>query len=211
MSDEAHVREEIADFGRMLYQRGLAHGSSGNLSARVPGGFLVTPTNSCLGRLDPARLSKLDQQGRVVSGDPPSKESLLHLAVYRARANSAGIVHLHCTHCVALSCRADLPADDVLPPVTAYHVMRIGQLPQLPFYRPGDPALAAAVGALASTHRAMLLANHGPVVAGRTMAEAVYSAEELEESAKIFLLLEGRPTRYLTQVQAAEVSAAFPS
>ncbi len=211
MSEETRAREEIADFGRMLYQRGLAHGSSGNLSARVPGGFLVTPTNTCLGRLDPARLSKLDLEGRVVSGDPPSKESLLHLALYRARGNAAGIVHLHCTHCVALSCRADLPADNVLPPVTAYHVMRIGQLPRLPFYRPGDPALAAAVGASASMHHAMLLANHGPVVAGRTLAEAVYNAEELEESAKIFLLLEGRATRYLTPEQVAEVSAAFPS
>ena len=211
MSEETQAREEIADFGRMLYQRGLAHGSSGNLSARVPGGFLVTPTNTCLGRLDPARLSKLDLEGRVVSGDPPSKESLLHLALYRAREVSAGIVHLHCTHCVALSCRADLPADNVLPPVTAYHVMRIGQLPRLPFYRPGDPALAAAVGASASLHHAMLLANHGPVVAGRTLAEAVYNAEELEESAKIFLLLEGWATRYLTPEQVAEVSAAFPS
>jgi len=211
MSEETRAREEIADFGRMLYQRGLAHGSSGNLSARVPGGLLVTPTNTCLGRLDPARLSKLDLEGRVLSGDPPSKESLLHLALYRARDVSGGIVHLHCTHCVALSCRADLPADDVLPPVTAYHVMRIGQLPRLPFYRPGDPALAAAVGASASLHHAMLLANHGPVVAGRTLAEAVYNAEELEESAKIFLLLEGRATCYLTQAQVAEVAAAFPS
>ena len=211
MSEEARARDEIVDFGRMLYQRGLAHGSSGNLSVRLAGSFLLTPTNTSLGRLDPARLSKLDAQGRVLSGDPPSKESLLHLALYRAREGSAGIVHLHCTHCVALSCRADLPADDVLPPVTAYQVMRIGRLPRLPFYRPGDPALAAAVGAVASGHRAMLLANHGPVVAGRTLAEAVYNGEELEESAKIFLLLEGRPTRYLTPAQVAEVSAAFPS
>ncbi len=211
MSEEAQAREEIVDFGRMLYQRGLAHGSSGNLSTRVPGGYLVTPTNTCLGRLDPARLSKLDTAGRVVSGEPPSKESQLHLAFYRARENAAGIVHLHCTHCVALSCRADLPADNVLPPVTAYHVMRIGQLPRLPFYRPGDPQLASAVGASASGHHAMLLANHGPVVAGRTLADAVYTVEELEESAKIFLLLEGRAPRYLTHEQVAEVSAAFPS
>jgi len=211
MTEEARAREEIVEFGRMLYQRGLAHGASGNLSVRAPGGFLLTPTNTSLGRLDPARLSKLDAQGRVLSGDPPSKESLLHLALYRAREGSVAIVHLHCTHCVALSCRADLPADDVLPPVTAYHVMRIGKLPRLPFYCPGDPKLAAAVGDVASGHHAMLLANHGPVVAGRTLAEAVYNAEELEESAKIFLLLEGRPTRYLTQAQVAEVSAAFPS
>ena len=144
---EAQLREQLVMFGASLYARGYAHGSSGNLSVRLPDGLLVTPTNSCLGRLDPARISKVDRAGNHVSGDKPSKEGFLHLAMYEERAGAQAIVHLHCTHCVAVSCLRHADAANVLPPITAYHVMRIGRLPLVPYYRPGDRALAEAVRA----------------------------------------------------------------
>jgi len=198
-------------FGASLYTRGYAHGSSGNLSARLPDGLLVTPTNSCLGRLDPARISKVDATGKHVAGDPPSKEAFLHLAMYQERPGAKGIVHLHCTHCVAVSCLCHDNADDVLPPITAYYVMRIRRLPLVPYFRPGDRALADAVREKAKKHDAVLLANHGPVVAGKSLEDAVYNAEEMEETAKLFLLLSGRATRMLDATQIADLEAHFPS
>ncbi len=210
MSEKA-LREALAMFGQSLYARGYAHGSSGNLSARLPDGLLVTPTNSCLGRLDPARIAKLDAGGRHVAGDAPSKEAFLHLAMYQERPGAQGIVHLHCTHCVALSCLVhDNPAD-VLPPITAYYRMRVRSLPLLPYFRPGDRALAEAVREKAKQHHAVLLANHGPVVAGKSLEDAVYNAEEMEETAKLFFLLSGRPTRLLDATQTADLDAHFPS
>ncbi|MDH5222970.1 MAG: aldolase, partial [Betaproteobacteria bacterium] len=194
---ENQLRESLAMFGRSLYERGYAHGSSGNLSVRLPDGLLVTPTNSCLGRLDPAKVAKLDRAGNHVSGDKPSKEGFLHLAMYEARESAQAIVHLHCTHCVAVSCLKHADASNVLPPITAYHVMRIGRLPLIPYHRPGDRALAEAVRDKAKKHHAVLLANHGPVVAGKSLEDAVYNAEEMEETAKLHLLLTGRETRYL--------------
>lgn len=208
---ENQLRESLALFGRSLYERGYAHGSSGNLSVRLPDGLLVTPTNSCLGRLDPARISRLDRAGNHVSGDQPSKEGFLHLAMYEERASAQAIVHLHCTHCVAVSCLQHADTSNVLPPITAYHVMRIGRLPLVPYYRPGDRALAEAVREKARQHHAVLLANHGPVVAGKSLADAVYNAEEMEETAKLFLLLSGRETRYLDAAQIADLDAHFPS
>jgi ribulose-5-phosphate 4-epimerase/fuculose-1-phosphate aldolase len=208
---ENQLREAMTLFGQSLYARGYAHGSSGNLSARLTDGLLVTPTNSCLGRLDPARIAKLDGAGRHVSGDAPSKEGFLHLAMYQERPGAGGIVHLHCTHCVALACLRHRDPADVLPPLTAYYVMRIGRLPLLPYFRPGDRALAEAVREQARKHHAMLLANHGPVVAGKSLEDAVYNAEELEETAKLHLLLERRETRPLDAAQIAELQAAFPS
>jgi ribulose-5-phosphate 4-epimerase/fuculose-1-phosphate aldolase len=205
---ESALREALAMHGRSLYERGLAHGSSGNLSARLPDGLLITPTNSCLGRLDPARISKVDAKGSLLSGDPASKEAFLHLAMYQERPAAQAIVHLHCTHCVAVSCLADFAG---LPPVTAYYVMRIRQLARVPYYRPGDKALAEAVREQAKTHHALLLANHGPVVAGKSLDDAVYNAEELEETAKLFLLLEGRRTRFLDAAQIADLDTHFPS
>jgi len=207
---ETQLRERIAMHGEALYRRGLAPGSSGNISVRLEDGILVTPTNSCMGRLDPARLSKLAFDGTHVSGDKPSKEAFLHLAMYEERSGEAAIVHLHSTHSVAVSCLADIDAGDVLPPLTAYYVMRIGKLPLLPYYRPGDMALAGAVREAARSHHAVLLANHGPVVAGRSLDAAVYNAEELEETAKLFLLLRGRRTSLLTDEQVAALRAAFP-
>ena len=208
---ENELREALVLHGRSLYERGYAHGSSGNLSVRLPDGLLVTPTNSCLGRLDPARISKLDKAGKHLSGDKPSKEGFLHLAMYEERDSAQAIVHLHCTHCVAVSCLQHADASNVLPPITAYHVMRIGRLPLIPYYRPGDRALAEAVREKAKQHHAVLLANHGPVVAGKSLEDAVYNAEEMEETAKLHLLLTGRATRYLDAAQIADLDAHFPN
>ncbi len=208
---ESEAREALARFGESLYARGYAHGSSGNLSARLSDGLLVTPTNSCLGRLDPGRISKLDPTGRHVSGDPPSKEGFLHLAMYEERPAAQSIVHLHCTHCVAVSCMHHADPSNVLPPITAYHVMRIRQLPLVPYFRPGDRALAEAVREKARKHHAVLLANHGPVVAGKSIEDAVYNAEEMEETAKLFLLLAGREPRYLDAAQVEDLETHFPS
>lgn len=208
---ENEAREALAMFGRSLYERGYAHGSSGNLSVRLPDGLLVTPTNSCLGRLDPARISKLDGKGKPVSGDAPSKEGFLHLAMYEERPSARAIVHLHCTHCVAVSCLHHADPADLLPPITAYYVMRIRKLPLVPYYRPGDRALAEAVREKAKKHHALLLANHGPVVAGKSLEDAVYNAEEMEETAKLFFLLSGRETRLLDAAQIRDLETHFPS
>ena len=208
---EAALREQIALFGESLFNRGYGCGSSGNISVRLDDGLLVTPTNSCMGRLDPARISKLDAGGQHLEGDKPSKEAFLHLAVYQERPEAQAVVHLHATHSVAVSCIEGLDPKDVLPPITAYYVMRVGKLPLVPYYRPGDKALADAVREIARSHHAMLLANHGPVVAGKALDAAVYSAEELEETAKLFLLLRNERVRLLTEEQLADLAEAFPS
>jgi ribulose-5-phosphate 4-epimerase/fuculose-1-phosphate aldolase len=210
-SSETRLRDEIAMFGKSLFDRGYGCGSSGNISVRVEDGLLVTPTNSSMGRLDPVRISKLDWQGKHISGDKPSKEGFLHLAMYQERPEERAVVHLHSTHSVAVSCLADIDPKDVLPPITAYYVMRVGKLPLVPYFRPGDAALAEAVRALAREHRAMLLANHGPVVAGKALDAAVYAAEELEETAKLYLLLQGARTRFLDPEQIADLNLHFPS
>jgi ribulose-5-phosphate 4-epimerase/fuculose-1-phosphate aldolase len=211
MTAEARLREEIALLGRSIYERGLTHGSTGNISAKLDDGWLLTPTGSNLGRLDPARLSKLDWNGRLVAGDAPSKENFLHLAMYQERAQNGAVVHLHSTHSVAVSVLADVDAVDALPPLTAYYVMRIGRLPLVPYYAPGDLALADAVRGFAGKHHAVLLANHGPVVAGSTLAAAADAVEELEATAKLFLMLRGEKVRPLTPEQVAELRAKFPS
>lgn len=210
MSD-AKAREQLVAFGRSMFARRLTFGSSGNLSVKIDDGWLMSPTNASLGDLDPARLSKLDDSGRRVSGDAPTKESFLHLAMYRERSGAGAVVHLHSTHSVAVSCLDGVDPHDVLPPITAYYVMRVGQLPLVPYYAPGDPALGDAVGKLAAKHSAVLLANHGPVVAGSSLSAAVNAIEELEETARLYLLLHGRPTRYLTSEQVAELRKRFPN
>jgi ribulose-5-phosphate 4-epimerase/fuculose-1-phosphate aldolase len=211
MTPEATLREEIALLGRSIYERGLTHGSTGNISARLDDGWLLTPTGSNLGRLDPARLSKLDWNGRLLAGDPPSKESFLHLAMYQERKSNGAVVHLHATHSVAVSVLADVDADDVLPPLTAYYVMRVGRLPLVPYYAPGDMALADAVRGFAGKHHAVLLANHGPVIGGSTLAAAADAVEELEATARLFLLLRGEKVRLLTPEQVAALRAKFPT
>ena len=209
--DETKARDLLVDRGRSLYERRYAHGSSGNLSMRIDGGILITPTGSSLGRLDPARISKVDAAGGHVDGDPPSKEAFLHLAMYAERPQSHGIVHLHCTCAVAISCLVHEDTRNVLPPLTAYHVMRVGRLPLIAYYRPGDKALAEAVRREAREHKAVLLANHGPVVAGKSLDEAVDAAEELEATAQLALLLEGRRTAPLDAAKIADLEAHFPS
>jgi ribulose-5-phosphate 4-epimerase/fuculose-1-phosphate aldolase len=208
---ENAARDAIVERARSLYDRGYAHGSSGNLSVRLDDGILITPTGSSLGRLDPLRLAKVAADGSPLAGDPPSKEAFLHLAMYAARPAARAIVHLHCTCAVAISCLVHADAADVLPPLTAYHVMRVGVLPLIPYFRPGDRALAAAVGAQAVQHRAVLLANHGPVVSGKSLDDAVDAAEELEATAKLALLLDGRATRPLDAAQVADLDRHFPS
>ena len=207
---EARLREEICRLGQSMFERGLTCGSSGNISARLEEGWLMTPTNVSLGRLDPARLSRLDASGRLVEGDPPTKESFLHRAMYEERPKAGAVVHLHSTHSVAVSCLDGLDPDDLLPPITAYYVMRVGRLPLIPYYPPGDESLAEAVRLKAAKHSAVLLANHGPVVAGRSLEAAINAIEELEETARLFLLLQGHRTRFLTDAQVAELRRRFP-
>ncbi len=209
--NEAKLREEICILAKSMFDRGLTPGSSGNISARVEDGWLMTPTNSCLGRLDPATLSKVDAKGNPVSGGKPTKEAFLHLSVYGQRPSAGAIVHLHSTHSVAVSCLADTDPDQPIPPITAYYVMKIGNLVLLPYFPPGDMTLANAVREVAGKHHAILLANHGPVVAGRDLESAVYATEELEETAKLYLLLRGNRLKILSPEQVAELHRKYPS
>ena len=200
---EATLREEMCRLGASMFARGLTFGSAGNISVRLEDGWLMTPTNVSLGRLDPACLSKIDARGVLISGDPPTKETFLHRAMYDMRRQAHAVVHLHSTYSVAVSALADVDADDVLPPITAYYVMRVGRLPLVGYYPPGDPSLGEAVRKLADKHHAVLLANHGPVVAGASLDAAANAIEELEETAKLFLLLRGAKLRLLTPEQVA--------
>jgi ribulose-5-phosphate 4-epimerase/fuculose-1-phosphate aldolase len=201
--NEATLREEMCRLGASLFARGLTFGSAGNISVRLEDGWLMTPTNVSLGRLDPARLAKLDAAGKLVSGDPPTKETFLHRAMYEERPQAGAVVHLHSTYSVAVSCLAEVNPADVLPPITAYYVMRVGRLPLVPYHPPGDMSLAEAVRRLAGKHHAVLLANHGPVVAGTSLDAAANAIEELEETAKLFLILRGCKLRLLTEEQVA--------
>ena len=205
---ESQLREEICRLGASLFARGLTFGSAGNISARLEDGWLMTPTNVSLGRLDPARLARLDDAGRHVAGDAPTKETFLHRAMYEERPASGAVVHLHSTYSVAVSTLAEIDAANVLPPITAYYVMRVGRLPLVPYHPPGDLSLAEAVRKLAGKHHAVLLANHGPVVAGSSLDAAANAIEELEETAKLFLILRGSKTRPLS---AEQVAALKPS
>ena len=207
MSEESRLREEIAKLGRMLHDVGLSHGSTGNISAQLDDGWLLTPTNSRLGRLDPARIAKLDDAGNHVGGDKPSKEAFLHQGMYAERGTARAIVHLHSTHSVAVSCLDGIDPEDVLPPLTAYYVMRVGRLPLIPYFPPGDRRLADAVAEVAKEHAAVLLANHGPVVAGKSLDAAAGAIEELEVTARLYLLLHGRRIRPLTADQVDELAS----
>jgi ribulose-5-phosphate 4-epimerase/fuculose-1-phosphate aldolase len=203
--NETQAREAICAIGASIFARGLTAGSSGNISVRLADGYLMTPTGAALGRLDPARLAKLDADGRPVAGPAPTKESFLHRVMYEERPGAGAVVHLHSTHAVAVSCLAEIDPADVLPPITAYYVMRVGRLPLVPYFRPGDVALAEAVRGFAGRHHAVLLANHGPVVAGTSLEAAADAIEELEETAKLYLLLRGAKTRWLTPAQVREL------
>jgi 3-dehydro-4-phosphotetronate decarboxylase len=207
---DTEAREHIAALGRSMFERRLTFGSSGNISMRVESGWLMTPTGSSLGRLNPARLSKLADDGSLISGDAPTKEAFLHLAMYRERKTAGAVIHLHSTHSVAVSCLDGINEHDVLPPITAYYVMRVGTLPLIPYYAPGDKTLAEAVGRMAAKHSAVLLANHGPVVSGSSLISAADAIEELEETARLYLLLHGKPTRYLSRDQVEALRRRFP-
>lgn len=209
MSSEATLREQICYFGKSLFDRGLTFGSAGNISARAGDAWLMTPTNSCLGRLDPASLSKVDAKGSTVSGDKPTKEAFLHLSMYAERPAAGAIVHLHSTYSVAVSVLEDLDPQEPIPPLTAYYVMKIGKLALVPYYAPGDLTLANAVREVAGRHHAVLLANHGPVVAGKDLETAVYATEELEETAKLYLMLRGQKLKLLSPEQVAELHRRY--
>jgi Ribulose-5-phosphate 4-epimerase and related epimerases and aldolases len=209
--NEEQARESLVEYGRSLFQRGYSCGTSGNLSVRLPGddGFLMSPTNISLGRLTATTLSRLAADGRHVAGAPPTKEAWLHLAMYAERPDDNAVVHLHSTYATALSCCGDLPPDNAVPPLTPYVIMRVGRVALVPYSRPGDTSAAGEIRRLAAAHRAVLLANHGPVVAGRDLETAVSAAEELEETARLFFVLDGRSYRPLSREQIEEVERVF--
>ena len=209
--NEIQQRDQIVRLAKSMFERGLTFGSSGNISARVDDGWLMTPTGSTMGTLDPAKISKLDNEGEHISGDKPTKESFLHQVMYEKRPGTGAVVHLHSTHSVAVSCLSDINKKNVLPPITAYYVMKIGTLPLIPYFPPGDLDLAKAVREMASDHHALLLANHGPVVAGKSLEDAVYAMEELEETAKLFLMLKNMNTSFLDDAQINDLKSRFPT
>ena len=209
--NEAEIRALLVRLAGSLFARGFSVGSAGNISVRLPeGGYLITPTNSSLGSLDPERLSRLDGDFQHTGGDKPSKEVFMHRAFYTARDDAGAVVHLHSTQATAVSCLPDVNPDNPIPPLTPYFVMRVGRrMPIVEYYRPGDSAMEPAIHAAARDARAILLANHGPVVSGKTLTDAVYAAEELEEAAKLYLMLRGASPRLLTPPQVDDLLATF--
>ena len=207
---EAATRDLLVSLAASLFARGFSVGSAGNISVRLEDGYLITPTNSSLGRLEAGRISKLDSDFRHVAGDKPSKEVFMHRAFYLARQDAGAVVHLHSTQATAVSCLPDVDASNPIPPLTPYFVMRVGRtMPIVSYYRPGDPAMEPAIHAAARNARAVLLANHGPVVSGKTLTDAVYAAEELEEAAKLYLMLRGTSPRLLTPLQVDDLLDTF--
>lgn len=209
---EAATRTLLVELAASLFARGFSVGSAGNISVRLEDGYLMTPTNSCLGRLDAGGISKLDAGFNHIAGDPPSKEVFMHRAFYRARPDAGAVVHLHSTKATAVACLRGLNPANPIPPLTPYFVMRLGHhLPIIPYFRPGDPGMEPAIHTAACTARAVLLANHGPVTSGPTLTDAVYAAEELEEAANLFLLLRDSTPRLLTPTQIDGLLQAFKS
>lgn len=207
---EFAIRLLLTELAESLFLRGFSVGSAGNISVRLSDGFLITPTNSSFGRLDPDRLAKLDPKFCHIGGDKPSKEVFMHRAFYTSRPEAGAVVHLHSTMATAVACLPDLDSSNPIPPLTPYFVMRIGRsMPVVPYYRPGDPEMEPAIAAAARGARAVLLANHGPVVSAKTLLDAVYAAEELEEAAKLFILLRNSNARLLTETQVDALLATF--
>ncbi len=210
MSAEARLREAICLMARSFFERGLTHGSTGNVSVRLSdGGLLVTPTGSSFGRLDPARLSRFDAGGRFLDGDAPTKEMPLHRAFYETRSAAGAVVHLHSCHSVAWSLLPEVDPDDLLPHLTAYGIMQLGRVKLLPFFLPGDPAMADAIRGLAGKRSAVMLAHHGPVIAGRDLDAAANAAEELEATAKLALLTRGLGPRLLPDADVGRIVSRF--
>lgn len=210
MSSETKLRESMCLLAKSLFDRGLTHGSTGNVSARTEdGGVLISPTGSSFGRLDPARLSRFDAAGRHIGGDAPTKEMPLHSAFYDTRSSAGAVVHLHSCHSVAWSMMPDANEDDFLPPITPYGIMLLGKVKLLPYYRPGDPAIGDAVRGLAGKRSAVMLASHGPVVAGKDIEAACNAIEELENTARLALLVSGRSARLLDKAQIGDLVGHF--
>lgn len=208
--NETGLREQICLLARSLFERGLTHGSTGNISARTDdGGTLVSPTDTSFGRLDPGRLSRFDAQGTLISGDPPTKEMPLHTAFYDTRSSAGAVVHLHSCHSVAWSMMPDADEDNFLPPLTPYAIMKLGKVKLLPFFLPGDPAMGEAVRGLAGKRSAVMLANHGPVVAGRDVETACNAIEEFEETARLAMILRGTDARALSGEQVRKIVTTF--
>ena len=204
------LREQICLLAKSMFDRGLTGGSTGNISARTEdGGLLVSPTGTSFGRLDPARLSHFDASGRLIDGDPPTKEMPLHAAFYETRSTAGAVVHLHSCHSVAWSMMPDVDADNFLPPMTPYAIMKLGRVKLLPFFRPGDPAMGEAVRGLAGKRSAVMLANHGPVVAGKDVEAACNAIEELEDTARLAMLMHGIPARMLDSAQVRDLVTHF--
>lgn len=207
---ETGLRERICLLAKSMFDRGLTGGSTGNISARTDdGGLLVSPTGTSFGRLDPGRLSRFDASGMLIDGDPPTKEMPLHTAFYDTRSTAGAVVHLHSCHSVALSMMPDADVDDFLPPLTPYGIMKLGKVRLLPFFLPGDPAMGEAVRGLAGRRSAVMLANHGPVVAGRDVEAACNAVEELEDTARLAMLTRGHAPRGLTPDQVRAVVSTF--
>jgi len=210
MSEEAKLREQICLLAKSMFDRGLTGGSTGNISARTPdGGLLVSPTGTSFGRLDPGRLSRFDAGGTLIDGDKPTKEMPLHSAFYDTRSTAGAVVHLHSCHAVAWSLMPDADEDDFLPALTPYAIMKLGRVKLLPYFRPGDAAMGAAVRGLAGKRSAVMLANHGPVVAGKDVEAACNAIEELEDTARLAMLMRGIPARRLTEAQIADLVDTF--
>jgi ribulose-5-phosphate 4-epimerase/fuculose-1-phosphate aldolase len=210
MSEHAKLREDICTLAKSMFDRGLTCGSSGNISAQLSdGSVLVTPTGRAMGFLDPAQISHLDTNFRLISGDPPTKETPLHSAFYETRNGTGAVVHLHSTHSVALSMLPETDPDNVLPALTPYAIMRVGKVKLLPFFLPGDPAMGDAVRGLAGKRSAVLLANHGPVVAGKDIWAASFAMEELEETAKLAILTRGMNATLLSEDHIQQIVRKF--
>ncbi len=210
MSVEAQLREQICLLAKSMFDRGLTGGSTGNISARTPdGGLVVSPTGTSFGRLDPARLSRFSPEGRLIEGDPPTKEMPLHAAFYDTRATTGAVVHLHSCHSVALSMLPDADEDNFLPPLTPYGIMKLGKVKLLPYFLPGDPAMGDAVRGLAGRRSAVMLANHGPVVAGKDVEAACNAIEELEDTARLALLTRGLNPRVLSAQEVQRLITTF--
>ena len=207
---EVKLREQICLLAKSIFDRGLTGGSTGNISARTAdGGLLVSPTGTSFGRLDPARLSRFDADGTLIGGDRPTKEMPLHSAFYDTRSSAGAVVHLHSCHSVALSMLPDVDPDNLLPPLTPYALMKLGKVKLLPFFLPGDPAMGEAVRGLAGKRSAVMLANHGPVVAGKDVEAACNAVEELEDTARLALLTRGMNPRMLTPDQVGRLVTEF--
>jgi ribulose-5-phosphate 4-epimerase/fuculose-1-phosphate aldolase len=210
MMRENELREQICELAKSMFDRGLTGGSTGNISARTEdGGLLVSPTGTSFGRLDPARLSRFNSKGRLVSGDKPTKEMPLHSAFYDTRSQAGAVVHLHSCHSVAWSLMPEVDEDNFLPPLTPYAIMKLGKVKLLPFYRPGDPQMGEAVRGLAGKRSAVMLANHGPVVAGKDVEAACNAIEELEDTARLAIMMRGYKPHMLTQDQVTDLVTRF--